>query len=276
MRPYRSWHEILIEDLSDPKEAVSYLAVAFEEYLYYGDKEFFLDEIKNIIEAQGGAFNISKESGINLRFLSDTSKSGFMPDYNILESIKEYFKGLYTDNLANQMALDIPITESSYEPVHIVRKLSPEQSKPKNLTKRESQNFEYWKGLSKYIESKNSIIRQPVAHISNSRDIKTGIKGFSLRATQTVRYKKISASLVVRGNNSIRNFYSLRIQEQEIESDFGNKLEWNPKRKNEKLIHFVKHDVNPGDERDWDNQHKWMVDSLEKMYTTFQPRIKIL
>ena len=54
MEKLRTWHEFLIEQLTDREEAIGYLQVSLEEYLIDGDTPFFLKGIRNVIEAQGG------------------------------------------------------------------------------------------------------------------------------------------------------------------------------------------------------------------------------
>ena len=87
MERFRTWHEILMERLSDPEDVIGYLEVSLEEYLDDGDKAFFLKGIKNVIEAQGGILNVSKQTGIDPRFLSDVVNNGSMPPFHILRSI---------------------------------------------------------------------------------------------------------------------------------------------------------------------------------------------
>ena len=42
MERFRTWHEILMERLSDPADVIGYLEVSLEEFLDDGDKAFFL------------------------------------------------------------------------------------------------------------------------------------------------------------------------------------------------------------------------------------------
>jgi len=57
MKPYVSYHKILIEDLKkNPLEAAAYLNVALEE----GDRESFLLALRNVLEAYGGMTKISR------------------------------------------------------------------------------------------------------------------------------------------------------------------------------------------------------------------------
>ena len=70
MRKYRTWHEVLMEDLADPAEAISYLDVSLEEYQMDGDIPFFLKGIRNVVEAQGGVAAIAKRAAMSPETLS--------------------------------------------------------------------------------------------------------------------------------------------------------------------------------------------------------------
>ena len=80
----------------------------------------------------------------------------------------------------------------------------------------------------------------------------------------------------MRGANAIGHFYALRGQEEEIEKDFGDKLEWWARTKAEKRVGFRNQDADPTDEKDWPNQHEWLVDMLERLYGVFHPRLEKL
>lgn len=81
-------------------------------------------------------------------------------------------------------------------------------------------------GDCEHLDRRDNYLQRPTANESYYQDLKIGIKGVSLRARQTIRPKEISASLVMKGVNAIGRFYSLRVQQAEIEKDFGEKLEW--------------------------------------------------
>ncbi len=63
MRKYRTWHEVLVEQLADSDEALDYLQFSLEEYQKDGDTSFFLRALRTVIEAQGES-ELSKKAGI--------------------------------------------------------------------------------------------------------------------------------------------------------------------------------------------------------------------
>ena len=87
MRKYRTWHEVLMEDLADPVEAISYLDVSLEEYQIDGDIPFFLKGIRNVVEAQGGVAAIAKRAAMSPETLSKILSSEEAPYLDTLATI---------------------------------------------------------------------------------------------------------------------------------------------------------------------------------------------
>ena len=79
MRKYRTWHQILMEDLTDSAEAIGYLDVSLEEYQIDGDTSFFLRGLRNVVEAQGGVAEIAKRAGMDPETLSKILSSEESP-----------------------------------------------------------------------------------------------------------------------------------------------------------------------------------------------------
>ena len=87
MRKYRTWHEVLMEDLADPAEAIGYLDVSLEEYQMDGDIPFFLKGIRNVVEAQGGVAAIAKRAAMSPETLSKILSSEEAPHLDTFASI---------------------------------------------------------------------------------------------------------------------------------------------------------------------------------------------
>ncbi len=87
MRKYRTWHEVLMEDLADPAEAISYLDVSLEEYQMDGDIPFFLKGIRNVVEAQGGVAAIAKRAAMSPETLSKILSSEKAPQLDTLAAV---------------------------------------------------------------------------------------------------------------------------------------------------------------------------------------------
>ncbi len=88
MRKFRKWHDYLIERLAaDKEEAIGYLDVALEEYQEDGDTPFFLQGIKNVIEAQGGISEFAKKTQMSPDALQKILSSNKAPHIDTLGTI---------------------------------------------------------------------------------------------------------------------------------------------------------------------------------------------
>ena len=272
------WANFLTEWLSDHDNVVNYLQVSLDEYLHDGDTDFFLHEIKSVIEARGGISDISEQANIAPKFLSDAIYKGVMPPFRILEAV---FKALGLDSsmsmplatgVSDETALmeDPYISTSSARPEVLLSKQGPTD----NLTERQWQNKKYWGHIKNHLNWIDNNIIYPEPNESNFQDLRIKGTGCALRARQTVKPKEISAAFIISSKKSVGYFYSLRIEQGEIETEFGDKLEWMPNGKSYKQIGYRNREMDPADETDWHNQHTWLSNTLEKLYKVFGPRVE--
>jgi DNA-binding phage protein len=91
MRKYRTWHEVLVEQLADPEEALDYLQLALEGYQKEGDTSFFLRALRTVVEAQGQVVGLSKKTGIAPEVLSKILSSDEPPRIDTLDTILNAF-----------------------------------------------------------------------------------------------------------------------------------------------------------------------------------------
>ena len=273
------WANFLKEWLSDSGNLANYLQVSLDEYLHDGDTNFFLHEIKTVIETLSGISGISEKTNVERKSLSDAIDKGVMPPFRILDAI---FRVLGFDSSMNRalsrgMSNEINRMEELYipmpsAPTEVVR----EQEATDNLTERQWQNKKYWGYIRNHLDWVDSNIICPEPNESNFQDLRIKGTGCALRARQTVRPKEISAAFVISGRKSIGYFYSLRIEQEEIETKFDDKLEWVSDKKSYKQIGCRNREMDPADETDWHNQHTWLSNTLEKLYTVLHPRIDML
>ena len=89
--------------------------------------------------------------------------------------------------------------------------------------------------------------------------------------------KEIGIRLYIGGKNDTEYFHLLKEQQEEIEREFAEPLEWDkrsPYAYNRILLR--KTDTDPTDETDWPNQHEWLASKLELFDKVFGPRLKAL
>lgn len=87
MREYRTWHEILMEQLADPAAAIDYLQVTLEEDQIDENTSFFLQEIWTVVKAQGGISKLAKKTGIEPKILKEVRSGEEAPRSDMLNII---------------------------------------------------------------------------------------------------------------------------------------------------------------------------------------------
>ena len=68
----------------------------------------------------------------------------------------------------------------------------------------------------------------------------------------------------------------LEAQKEEIETDIGSKLEWNPDPENRDKIIAINKDVNLQNREEWASSIEWLVDMVKRFRKAFVPRVKKL
>ena len=87
MKKLRTLQEFLRERLANKEKAISYLDVSLEEYQIDGDTSFFLQGIRNVIEAQGGVVELAKQIQVDAETLSEVLSSKHAPQLDTLINI---------------------------------------------------------------------------------------------------------------------------------------------------------------------------------------------
>ena len=88
--------------------------------------------------------------------------------------------------------------------------------------------------------------------------------------------KFIRAELYIVGDDAHERLGRLELQKQEIERDLGYRLKWGDQLPAacDRRISCYRREVDPGDESDWPDQHRWMAKSLNDLHRVFAHRLK--
>ncbi len=137
------------------------------------------------------------------------------------------------------------------------------------------QQYAFWAHLMKRLEADGSLVRPRKPQAQGWMTFGVGRADFWLEATLHAQQKWISVDLFMRGTAATTHFHLLREQQESIEKDLGQPLDWRelPSRKSSSLRLYLK-DVDPTQEDDWPNQIEWMVTTLTRFHNTFATRIR--
>ena len=130
----------------------------------------------------------------------------------------------------------------------------------------------FWAKLNEHFRKTNLHFTIRVPGSKNSVNFGIGNpKEYLLEARLSKQKKRVGIRLNLKGENAEAYFHLLKEQQEGIETDFGEKLEWEelPLRK-ACVVSLHKSEVDPQDEDDWQNQHKWMASKLTKFNEVFR------
>ena len=145
------------------------------------------------------------------------------------------------------------------------------------LSERQVQNIKFWTELREYMNQKGCQLQCPSPGPRNYLMFGIGKSGFNMDPWVGRQKQEIGIRIYVKGQNATAHFHLLMEKREEIESEFGEPLEWDELPENERSrISLRKEDTDPTDETDWPSQHEWFASKLELFDKAFRHRIKTL
>ena len=154
-----------------------------------------------------------------------------------------------------------------------VSRISP----TKELTSTNQLYLEYWTGLRDVLEERNGIINPVKPLPQNWLGFGVGRSRFLLEATINNREKWICVDLTLRDPDAKPHFYLLERDKVDIEREIGAELEWDEKLgQKQSYISLSLYETDLEDRQDWNRQHQWLCEQLEKFHRVFSPRVKTL
>ncbi|MBC6497779.1 MAG: DUF4268 domain-containing protein [Alphaproteobacteria bacterium GM7ARS4] len=144
----------------------------------------------------------------------------------------------------------------------------------------------YWVAFRAFMEQQGSKIGLPEPSSNEWTSYSIGCHNFYLMAVIKFANKKelpdssISVVLLCQGPSASKNFNLLLKHKEKVEWEIGVNLEWRELRR-EPQSHDIAHvmlakNTDPSDESIWPQQHKWLLETLEKFDTAFRPRTKMI
>ena len=135
------------------------------------------------------------------------------------------------------------------------------------------QRRRFWAQFRDYMIQSNSQLQIRERKSTRYLVFDIGCRGFAMSVWMSKRYKGLGAELYMTGQKATAHFHLLREQQEEIENEFGESLEWQEERHRVYLWLDV---VDPLDENDWVNQYRWLASKLELFDKVFRPLINTL
>lgn len=147
----------------------------------------------------------------------------------------------------------------------------------RELTPTTKLQLEYWTEFRKYILGRDTQIKPQKAAPQHWMNFSIGRSDFWMYAFVDTQKHRIGVRLGIGGQDKHAHFHLLFDQKEAIENEMGEELVWNefPDKKTS-YISIYRKNVNPKIRSEWEEQHKDMLDSLERFHKVFAERIKSL
>lgn len=151
------------------------------------------------------------------------------------------------------------------------------------LTESKKLQLDFWTAFRAFIDEQQTPIKGTKPLPQHWMNIALGRSGIKLAAIaslydseqETYDSHELRAEVNSHGRDG-QNFYQqLVTQKEEIEREIGEPLVWYPGTGKQARIYLRK--ATKLDERaNWPEQHRWLLQSLEKMHRVFAPRVRLL
>ncbi|MEZ6070529.1 MAG: DUF4268 domain-containing protein [Pirellulales bacterium] len=137
--------------------------------------------------------------------------------------------------------------------------------------------LKYWTELWGILDRLHPDIRGTKARPQHWNNFSIGRSDIGLAASMDTQKKFVRVCVRCKGANARANFELLRRQKKEIEAEVGSSLNWDPlPNRKQSRVCILKSDVDPNDESDWPDQHRWLADQLNAFDKAFRQRIRNL
>lgn len=145
------------------------------------------------------------------------------------------------------------------------------------LTDTKKTQLEYWTELVRAMPVAGGKVRPQKPLPQHWATFAIGRSNVHLSALVNTVDQRIGANLVMTGTTAKNFFNQLLVNRAEIESAFGQELDWRemPDKK-ESQVGLFREQSNPLNRADWAEQHKWLRETLEKFHSAFAARVRAL
>ncbi len=145
-----------------------------------------------------------------------------------------------------------------------------------NLTETKKLQLEYWTAFREYVLENSKILKPQKPLPQHWTNLAIGRSYFHMVAAVDTWDKKISVILVMSGPNAKPHYYLFERDKERIEQELGLTPEWRelPEKKESHVT--IRKNLDPTDRSLWAEQHKWLLEHLEKFHNALSPRIKKL
>jgi flagellar biosynthesis regulator FlaF len=254
-----------------------------QKEIYIGDKndiKFFPVLIEDVPLRDSFDLHLGREQWINCfsgngsqRFLSVASEvSGFL---GVTGRAQELQQPKPMDSIIN--AADKSMVSPPAEVEHVAPVITHPPATQSDISSTGRLLQDFWTQLVQHLTSHAPRIRPQKPSAKNYLNTQLSRKGFSLRATATVRPQRLGVDLYIELPEAKQHFTQLLAQKAEIESKLGFDLDWQemPGAMSVRIATYFS-DASLDDKGRWSEYLNWLADRMTKMESVFAPLVQLL
>ena len=137
--------------------------------------------------------------------------------------------------------------------------------------------LEYWTAMRKYFEASETRLKHQKPQPQHWMNFAIGKSYFNLGAIASIRDNFNRVELDINGIDATNKFLELRNKyEQESYSEISENIVWDEIEGKQVCMIYIRQDAEISNRSKWEDQFKWLMETLEKFDTFFRPKIKAL
>lgn len=136
--------------------------------------------------------------------------------------------------------------------------------------------LDYWSAFREFLLDRGSSVKPQKPRPQHWMNFAVGRSFFSLATLVNTQSAEISVVMECSGSDASAHYHLLLDQRDAIEDEIGVSLDWceMPGKKTSKIM--VAQQSDPLQRDDWERQHEWLSGTLERFYSVFNSRVKVL
>ncbi len=136
---------------------------------------------------------------------------------------------------------------------------------------------EYWTAMKKYFESNGTRLKHQKPQPQHWMNFAIGKSYFNMCSVASVRDNFNRVELDLNGPDATNRFLELKNKyEQESYNEIDENIIWDIVEGKQMSWIYIRQDADINDRTKWEEQFKWLMETLEKFDAFFRPKIKAL
>ena len=157
------------------------------------------------------------------------------------------------------------------QPNNWSKQIKSSSTQSKELTNTNLLQGEFWEKFKDYCQEKGSDIASQKASPRHWYDIKLGISGVCISLTINSKDKRLACRIYIANDKEL--YYALENQKEQIESELGQELTWQPLEKKKASKIMLSYSADYFNKKNWNECFAWFLETAKKFQKVFKKHI---